>query len=398
VTNTDTAIIDIMPVITGLVVDDLLINASVKLLTFPEQEFIVESQTDSDGRYNFQQASLPEHLIIEVTGGTHNGEDFLGTLTGFCLLSERLSCDITPISTLIMSYAERENILEDGDKPAWIEQLDSALAADLTTDPFIDESNTSTDIEKIRSFLQNGEQLNKRVETVLDFDKNGAATKVINDVRSREGRCRHDHRRNRRHTRNCNFPNANIPPVVTAATFTVDENSADGTAVGTVAATDLDGDSLAWAIIGGNAGTPFAIDSSSGDITVADDTQLDYETTSSYSLTVEVSDGTNTGSGTIAVDLSDLTDLTISDASVTEGGSDSTLTFTLTIDNIQNDASVDYATSDDTAENADGDGDYEEQTGTITFVNDSRSETITIFINGDSTVEADESFTLTLSN
>ncbi|MCP3670956.1 MAG: cadherin repeat domain-containing protein, partial [Gammaproteobacteria bacterium] len=80
-------------------------------------------------------------------------------------------------------------------------------------------------------------------------------------------------------------------PVVTAATFTIAESATNGTAVGTVAATDLDGDSLAWAITAGNTGTAFAIDSSSGDITVADDTQLDYETTSSYSLTVQVSDG-----------------------------------------------------------------------------------------------------------
>ncbi|MCP3675839.1 MAG: hypothetical protein GY829_15415, partial [Gammaproteobacteria bacterium] len=94
-TNTDTIIIDIMPVITGLAVDDLLINATVKLLTFPEQQLIVETQTDSDGRYSFQQASLPEYLIIEVTRGTLNGEAFLGTLTGVCLLRERLSCDIT---------------------------------------------------------------------------------------------------------------------------------------------------------------------------------------------------------------------------------------------------------------------------------------------------------------
>ncbi|MCP3675551.1 MAG: cadherin repeat domain-containing protein, partial [Gammaproteobacteria bacterium] len=284
-TNTDTIIIDIMPVITGLVVDDLLINATVKLLTFPNQEFIVETQTDSDGRYSFQQAPLPEYIIIQVTGGTLNGEEFSGTLTGLCLLSERLSCHITPISTLIMSYAEQEGILGGGDKAAWVVQLGSALNADLTTDPFIDESNTDANIENIRDFLENGVKLDAWVETVLDFVKIGTATEVIKDF----------------------FPDANIPPVVTAATFTVDENSADGTAVGTVVATDLDGDSLEWEIIAGNTGSSFAIDSD-GLITVADYAQLDYETTSSYSLTVSVSDGTNTGTGIITVNLNDLND------------------------------------------------------------------------------------------
>ncbi|MCP3668906.1 MAG: hypothetical protein GY814_00405, partial [Gammaproteobacteria bacterium] len=94
-------------------------------------------------------------------------------------------------------------------------------------------------------------------------------------------------------------------PVVTAATFTVDENSADGTVVGTVVATDPDaGTSFsAWTITAGNTGTAFAINGSSGLITVNDETQLDYDTTSSYSLTVEVSDGTNTGSGTITINI-----------------------------------------------------------------------------------------------
>ncbi|MCP4471262.1 MAG: cadherin repeat domain-containing protein, partial [Gammaproteobacteria bacterium] len=97
-------------------------------------------------------------------------------------------------------------------------------------------------------------------------------------------------------------------PVVTAATFEIAESATNGTAVGTVVATDPDpGTSFsAWAITAGNTGTAFAIDGSSGDITVNDGTQLDYETTSSYTLTVRVSDGTLTGTGTITVDLDDV--------------------------------------------------------------------------------------------
>ncbi|MCP3672837.1 MAG: cadherin repeat domain-containing protein, partial [Gammaproteobacteria bacterium] len=245
------------------------------------------------------------------TRGTLNGEEFLGTLTGFCLLSERLSCDITPISTLILSYAEQENILEDGDKAAWVEKLGSALDVDLTTDPFIDESNTDAEIGNIRIFLENGVKLGEWVKTVLDLVQNGTATEDIKDF----------------------FPHANIPPVVTVATFKIAENTANGTAVGTVAVTDPDGDSLEWEITAGDDDGDFAINSSSGDITVAK--ALDYETTSSYSLTVQVSDGTTTGTGTITVTVTDVTEITnftitgITDTTVAENDAFSSSTPTL---------------------------------------------------------------------
>ncbi len=84
-------------------------------------------------------------------------------------------------------------------------------------------------------------------------------------------------------------------------TFEVAEDAAVGDAVGTVSATDPDeADILTYSITGGNEDGNFAIDASTGAITVA--VALDYETTSEYTLTVEVSDG-NGGSDTAAVTL-----------------------------------------------------------------------------------------------
>jgi len=78
----------------------------------------------------------------------------------------------------------------------------------------------------------------------------------------------------------------NDPPVVAAQTFSIDENSPNGTTVGTVVASDVDaGQTLSY----GLSGTAFAI-SSSGVITVADVNQLDFETTPTFSLTVTVTD------------------------------------------------------------------------------------------------------------
>ena len=72
--------------------------------------------------------------------------------------------------------------------------------------------------------------------------------------------------------------------------FSVAEDAAVGAAVGTVSATGLQGDSITYSITAGNGDRKFAIGSGTGAITVAG--SLDYETTASYTLTVEARDGT----------------------------------------------------------------------------------------------------------
>ncbi|MDR6121340.1 LPXTG-motif cell wall-anchored protein [Bacillus sp. SLBN-46] len=79
-------------------------------------------------------------------------------------------------------------------------------------------------------------------------------------------------------------------PVVNGAVFQVNENAANGVGVGTMVGTDADGDRLTYSIVSGNETGAFAIDSATGAITVADGSQLDYETKSSHVLTVRASD------------------------------------------------------------------------------------------------------------
>ncbi|MBI1345433.1 hypothetical protein GC163_04010 [bacterium] len=80
-------------------------------------------------------------------------------------------------------------------------------------------------------------------------------------------------------------------PAVVPQTFSVPENATNGTTVGTVVASDEDaGDSVTYSITGGNIGRVFAINSTTGAITVANAAALDYETLSTYSLTVQVTD------------------------------------------------------------------------------------------------------------
>ena len=95
-----------------------------------------------------------------------------------------------------------------------------------------------------------------------------------------------------------------IPPVIshledaqgnTVASLSVDENSAPGTVVGTVVA---DASAYSFAIVGGSS--TFAI-SNTGQITVSNNSALDYETTTSLSFQVTASDYANNVSAALSV-------------------------------------------------------------------------------------------------
>ena len=101
----------------------------------------------------------------------------------------------------------------------------------------------------------------------------------------------------------------NQPPVINDQSFTLDENSSNLTVVGTAVATDPDlpGDTLTWSITAGNTGGAFAINPSDGQITVANKSALDFETTPVFALTVEVQDESDeTDDATITINLNDL--------------------------------------------------------------------------------------------
>ncbi|MEN8120319.1 MAG: Calx-beta domain-containing protein, partial [Bacteroidota bacterium] len=106
---------------------------------------------------------------------------------------------------------------------------------------------------------------------------------------------------------------SNTPPVIVDATVSINENSANSTSVydvnedGTGNDTDADSDALTYSIVSGNGDGIFSINASTGQITVTDNTNLDYETTSSYSLVVRADDGTDTDDATITVNITDAT-------------------------------------------------------------------------------------------
>jgi len=105
-----------------------------------------------------------------------------------------------------------------------------------------------------------------------------------------------------------NLDDLNEPPTIANQTFTIDEDPTNGTLVGTVQASDPDaGDSLTYSITAGNTDGAFAINSTTGEITVSDPTPLDYETNPTFTLTVQVTstDGRD-ASATVTVNLNNV--------------------------------------------------------------------------------------------
>ena len=88
--------------------------------------------------------------------------------------------------------------------------------------------------------------------------------------------------------------------------------------------------------------------------------------------------------------------LTISDATVTEGNSATkSMVFTVSLSSATGAVSVTYATLNATAA---APADFSAVSGVLTFPANTLSRTITVTVNGDTTLESDETFTLELSN
>jgi subtilisin family serine protease len=103
---------------------------------------------------------------------------------------------------------------------------------------------------------------------------------------------------------NLNNLNDNLPVFTSNETFSADENQ---TAIGTVTATDADGNSLSFTV----SGSELAI-TSAGVLTFA--SAPDYETKSSYTATVSVSDSIVTTTQNITVNVSDINEAPVATA------------------------------------------------------------------------------------
>ena len=105
-----------------------------------------------------------------------------------------------------------------------------------------------------------------------------------------------------------------------SATRSIAENVASGTSVGSaLSATDPEGEDLAYTL-GGTDAASFNIGSTTGQLTAS--ATLDYETKNSYSVTVTASDGTNSATIAVTINVTDLNEVVTQSPPVfTEGTS-----------------------------------------------------------------------------
>ena len=125
-----------------------------------------------------------------------------------------------------------------------------------------------------------------------------------------------------------------------------------------------------------------------------DEANETFNVTATEATNATIADATGTGTIT---DNDDEPSLSISDASTSEGDSGTTtMSFTVTLSKAsEKTVTVDYGTADGSANEP---VDYLEKTGTLTFQPGTTTQTIDITVNGDTTPEADETFTVTLTN
>ncbi len=103
------------------------------------------------------------------------------------------------------------------------------------------------------------------------------------------------------------IPVTATPPSLPGATFSVAENAPVATTVGTPLVPDnFPGGSQTWAIVSGNTGNDFAINPSTGQLSVAANDSINFEVTASYTLMVSLTIGAATAQATVAVTVTDV--------------------------------------------------------------------------------------------
>jgi len=105
---------------------------------------------------------------------------------------------------------------------------------------------------------------------------------------------------------------------VQPSTVSVAETASNGTLVGTYIGSDFDtADTLSYSLSDDALGR-FAIDANTGEITVADDSLLDYETITTHPITVRIDDGTTFTDHIVTIELSEVNEAaTGTDATIT---------------------------------------------------------------------------------
>ncbi|CAH0999302.1 hypothetical protein LEM8419_00600 [Neolewinella maritima] len=159
----------------------------------------------------------------------------------------------------------------------------------------------------------------------------------------------------------------NAAPSIADQTLTVAEGGAAGAVVGTVVASDADADALTYSITAGNDQVVFSLDANSGELTATQ--ELDFELRPSYALTVEVSDGAQSNSATVTVEVTNVDEAPVASftATPTSGTSPLSVSFDATASNDPEATALTYAWDFGDGTTGDGATPSHVYTGTATF-------------------------------
>ena len=222
-------------------------------------------------------------VIVTVSDGTNNtAQTITVTVT---------DVNESPVLAPTVTKSIAENVIDVLNVMATDEDTGTTLAYDITA---------GADSARFRIDQSSGALMFK---TTPDFETPGSAD---NDNVYEVEVTASDGTNNTAQTITITVTDVNEAPVIAVQTFSVTENAAAGTTVGTVVATDEDaGDNLIFSITSGNTGQAFTINAD-GDITVAG--TIDHETTPTYTLTVQVSDGDLSATATVTVNVTNVND------------------------------------------------------------------------------------------
>lgn len=248
--------------------------------------FSTESLNGSATQWTIE-TSLLDNVVIEdldyrradgaIAVGTHGRGAYLGTISGTnsnpTIADQTFSVDENSAEGTVIGTVTASDV--DGDALTFsIASGDADGYFALTTDGELSVADvTGFDFEAAASF-----SLGIAVQDGAGGSAEATVTVSVNDV--------------------------NEAPLIEDQSFALDENSANGTAIGSVVADDPEGNDLNYTLTGGDANT-FSL-SSEGALSVNDNTSLDFETNPTFSLTVSVSDGAFTSEATMTINLNDV--------------------------------------------------------------------------------------------
>ena len=305
--------------------DDFIIDPSSGAISFANKPDH-ESPTDADANNIYE-------LTLEVSDSTHTTSQALA-------ITVDDTNDNAPIITAAQSFSIDENSANGS-------AIGTVVATDADASPttYQDWTITSGNTNAAFAIDSSSGELSVAASSQLDHESTASYTlelSVSDGVNTASTETL---------SINVDDVNDNAPIITAAQSFSIDENSANGSTIGTVVATDADASPTTyqdWTITSGNTEAAFAIDSSSGELSVATSSELDYESTSSYTLELSVSDGVNSASAeTLSINLSNVNEqpsfTSASSASINEN--DSSFAYTASAQDVDAADSLTYSIS-----------------------------------------------------